>query len=201
MQGIAFVGTRHVRLEWLWSGMRRQRLALTPQPVQKPLRLRLYCLPHAPLSDRCDRSGDWRRNGAQVDIRGDGLGDNVLVGAVPRNVAGLVASVASFASRVKRASTWRSALFGDVTKLATGVALHGLCLAVTGKVVGATTLVASRSTACLESAASAEASLEATSADGSSTTGTNSSRALAVALSYISRLQALMWAGIAPTAK
>jgi hypothetical protein len=104
-------------------------------------------------------------------------------------VSGLVAGVASLASRVERTTTGRSALLADVAKFATGVALHGLRLAVTGEVVGPAALVAGRSPAGLKSTASTEAStLEATSADRcASTSGTSGSRTLTIALSCISR--------------
>lgn len=105
-------------------------------------------------------------------------------------MSGLVASVASLSSRVERTTTGRSALLADVAKFATGIALHGLRLAVTGEVVGPAALVAGRSAAGLESTAPTEAStLEGTSANRcASTSGTNDSWALAVALLCVSRL-------------
>ncbi len=54
----------------------------------------------------------------------------------------LTTLVAGFASSVEGTAVGGGAVSGDVTKLAAGVALHGLCLAIAGEVVGATTLVA-----------------------------------------------------------
>lgn len=75
---------------------------------------------------------------------------NVLVGfavgsllrAVAGDVTGLTALVASLSSRVERAAVGRRAVARDVTELAASVALHGLSLAITGKVVWPAALVA-----------------------------------------------------------
>jgi hypothetical protein len=57
-------------------------------------------------------------------------------------VAGLGALVADLAGGAEGPTVGGSAVPGDVAQLAAGVALHGLGLAVTGEVVGTTTLVA-----------------------------------------------------------
>jgi len=57
-------------------------------------------------------------------------------------VARLAASVAGLAGSVERAAVGSSAVARDVTKLAAGVALHSLSLAVASKVVGSAALVA-----------------------------------------------------------
>ena len=56
------------------------------------------------------------------------------------NFTASVAGLASFA--VQRSSVWRSAVAGDVSEFATGVAFHCLCLAIASVVVWSTTLVA-----------------------------------------------------------
>lgn len=58
-------------------------------------------------------------------------------------MAGLTASVAGLARSVQGTAIGRGTIPRDVTELAAGVALHGLSLAVSGKVVGTTTFVAS----------------------------------------------------------
>ena len=47
-------------------------------------------------------------------------------------MTGFTTLIASLASNVERSSVWRTAIPGDMTKLATSIALHGLGLAVTG---------------------------------------------------------------------
>jgi hypothetical protein len=67
--------------------------------------------------------------------------------AVFRYVAYLAASVAGFGSfTIHGATVWRGAVPGDMAKLATSIALHGLSLAIAGKMVGSAALVASRRT-------------------------------------------------------
>jgi hypothetical protein len=86
-------------------------------------------------------------------------------------VTSLAAAVASLASGVQWAAIGSGAVTGDVTKLAAGVALLGLSLAVTGKVVGSTALVAHGSTTAKASTGTGEATTRSTSttADGSGT--------------------------------
>lgn len=99
----------------------------------------------------------------------------------------LIASVACLARRVEGATSRSSALLADVAQFAASITLHGLRLAVTSEMIGPTAFVACGRAACLETAA-AKATLESTSTNGSTTTNTDSSRALAVALSCVSRL-------------
>jgi hypothetical protein len=62
-------------------------------------------------------------------------------------VAYLAASVTGFASFAIYCTTvWCSTVPGDMAKLAASIALHGLSLAIASKMVGTTTLVASRRT-------------------------------------------------------
>ena len=83
-------------------------------------------------------------------------------------MANLATSVAGLSTLVVDwAAVGSSAVTGDVTELATGVAFHGLSLAITGEVVGAAALVASCGTA-LASEASTETS-KATTGSTSST--------------------------------
>lgn len=68
----------------------------------------------------------------------------VLLRAVARDVSRLAAAVARLAGRVEGAAARSRAVARDVAELAASVALHGLRLAVTGKVVRASALVARR---------------------------------------------------------
>jgi len=65
--------------------------------------------------------------------------------ALAGDVTSLTAAVAGLTSGVEGTAIRRGAVAGDVTQLAAGVALHGLSLAVSGKVVWSTTLVAGSS--------------------------------------------------------
>jgi hypothetical protein len=86
-------------------------------------------------------------------------------------VAGLAALVAGLAGGVERTTVGGGAVARNVAKLAAGIALHGLSLAVTGEVVGATALVASRrARAASEAATTAKGARVATTAHGSATT-------------------------------
>lgn len=89
-----------------------------------------------------------------------------LVGAVARDVAGLAALVAGLAGSVEGTAVGSSAIAGDVTELAAGVALHGLSLAVAGKVVRATALVAGSGASTASKATTSETA-EAATANGS----------------------------------
>lgn len=82
-------------------------------------------------------------------------------------MASLTTLVAGLASSVQRAAVRGSAVTGDVTKLATSVALHGLSLAVAGKVVRSAALVAGSGTgAAADEATTATISAETTTAGG-----------------------------------
>jgi hypothetical protein len=98
------------------------------------------------LGNGRDRSRRLGRDGRAVHVNvglllAVGAG---LLAAVTRDVSGLAALVAGLAGRVERAAVGGGAVARDVSELATGVALHGLRLAVTSKVVGAAALVAGR---------------------------------------------------------
>lgn len=80
-------------------------------------------------------------------------------------MASLTALVASLASGAEGAAVGRGAVAGDVSKLATSVALHSLCLAVTSEVVGTTALVASGHSSTRTAIAAAAMSTETTTAD------------------------------------
>jgi hypothetical protein len=100
------------------------------------------------LSNRGDRGNGSCRNLGEINFVGAGVVDIgllrcVLLRAVAGNVASLTASVAGLAGSVEWAAVGSCAIAGDVTELATSVALHGLSLAIAGKVVGTTALVAS----------------------------------------------------------
>lgn len=100
-------------------------------------------------------------------------------------MSSLTALVAGLASGVERATVGSSAVSGDVTELAAGVALHSLSLAVTSKVVGTTALVASGRARTTGKAASAVATGEATTAHRSTAAhGARANGVRASALSY-----------------
>jgi ABC-type glutathione transport system ATPase component len=82
-------------------------------------------------------------------------------------VSGLTALVAGLSSGVKRAAVGSGAVSGDVAELAAGIALHSLSLAITGKVVGTTALVASGRARATSETTSAVTTGEATTAHGS----------------------------------
>jgi len=94
----------------------------------------------------CDRSNwcDWGNTKIDSITREVTVGS--LLWAVTGNMAGFSALVASLASNVERSSVWCTAIPRDVTELPTSIALHGLSLTVTSKMVWSTALVASSRT-------------------------------------------------------
>ncbi len=127
------------------------------------------CLSHG--SDRGNR-GRARGNSVHVDVGGDLSGGGLLLGAVARDVAGLTALVAGLAGSVEGTAVGGGAVAGDVTELAAGVALHGLSLAIAGKVVGATALVAGSRARAAGEATTREAAVAATAHGGTAAHGT-----------------------------
>ncbi|KAH8646758.1 hypothetical protein BX600DRAFT_155560 [Xylariales sp. PMI_506] len=140
------------------------------------------------LSDR----GDGGSNSSQVNLSRD-LASGSLLGAVAGDVASLAALVAGLASSVERAAVGGGTVTGDVAELAAGVALHGLSLAVTGKVVGSTALVAGgrTGTASGESTTAAETTTVSTAGDGSTAADTDTGRAGA-STGQVARLAAVV---------
>jgi hypothetical protein len=106
-------------------------------------------------------------------------------------VASLTTAVASLASSVERAAVGSSAVAGDVAEFAAGVALHGLSLAITGKVVRATALVAGSRTRTASEAATREASVAATAHRGSAAHGTRAN-GVGTSASKMTRLAAVI---------
>lgn len=149
-----------------------------------PKRLRMH------LSHGGNRSNRGSRDVAQINLGRD-LAGGILLRAIPRDVTGLAALVAGLASSVKRATVGSSAVPGDVAELAAGVALHGLSLAVTGKVVGATALVASSGTGAASETTTAVATGEAAAAHGGATAKSRANRVRAGA-SKVTRLAAVV---------
>lgn len=85
-------------------------------------------------------------------------------------MASLTALVTGLASSVERATVGSSAVARDVAKLSARIALHGLGLAISGKVVGATALVAgSRTGTATETTSAAVATSESTAGDRTAT--------------------------------
>lgn len=111
------------------------------------------------MAHLCHGRDSWSRR--QFDLSGY-LAGGGLLGAVAGDVTSLTALVASLAGSVERSSVRRSAVAGDVAELATGVALHGLSLAVASKVVGAAAFIASGRARVAGEAAASEPSETAT---------------------------------------
>jgi hypothetical protein len=100
----------------------------------------------------------------------------ILLVAFTADMAGLATAIASLASSVEGASIGSSTLAGNVTKLTTSVTLHGLGLAIAGKVVRTTTLVASsRARTTSETTAEATTRTRGTATKTSSSTGSRAS--------------------------
>ena len=145
------------------------------------------------LSDR--RNGvDGRSSGAQIDL---GVADianvpdvpdvaNLAVGCLLRAITGdmasLTALVAGLASSVERAAVGGGAIPRNMSKLAAGIALHGLSLAVPSKVVGATALVAGGRARAAGKTTTSIATKATTADRGSTPTKTNTGRVGAGAL-------------------
>ena len=147
------------------------RLAFVSHELKSPIRI-AYRPPDAlslPLSDRCDGGNRGVLHVAEVNLGGD-LPIGVLLRAVARNVTSLTTLVARLASGVQGATVRSSAVTGNVTKLATGVTFHGLSLAISGKMVGATTLVACSRARASSEASATEAASESTTTHGTTTT-------------------------------
>lgn len=103
--------------------------------------------PGAILIRCCHRLGDGsggRRglDGGLLRSRAEAVAVDLSLGALAGDVAGLAAAVAGLAGSVQRAAVGSGAIARDVAKLAASIALHGLSLAVAGKVVGTAALVA-----------------------------------------------------------
>jgi hypothetical protein len=129
------------------------------------------------LSHGSDRSNGRSRNAANINLlRNLANTGSVLLRAVTRDVSSLTALVASLASSVERTAVRSSAVPRDVTELAAGIALHGLSLAITSKVVGTTTLVASGRARTTSETTTAVATGEATTTHGSTTAHSRTNR-------------------------
>lgn len=101
------------------------------------------------------------RGSRQVNVVGD-FAVGVLLGAIAGDVTGLTALVAGLASSVEGATVGSGAVTRDVAKLAASIALHGLSLAVSRKVVGTTALVAGSRTGATGEGTAAVATVSAT---------------------------------------
>ena len=113
---------------------------------------------------------NWRRDVVDVDLSVD-LTVGVLLRAVARDVAGFTTLIACLAGRVEGATVRSSAVAGDVAKLSASIALHGLSLAVAGKVVGTTALVArGRAGAAGKASTTTETAAVAATRDGATAT-------------------------------
>jgi hypothetical protein len=88
----------------------------------------------------------------------------------------LTTLVAGLTSRVERAAVGSGAVAGDVAQLAASIALHGLSLAVSSKMVGATTLVTGGGTSTASETTAAEATTISTSGNRSASAHADTSR-------------------------
>jgi hypothetical protein len=149
--------------------------------------MRMLNLSHG--GDRSHRSLG-SRNAANIDFRGN-LAVGVLLGAVARDMAGLTALIASLAGSVQRAAIGSGTVAGNVTEFTTSIALHSLSLAITGIVVGTTTLVAcGRTRAASESTSSSKTTaIAATSHRGTAAHGTNRVGAGTLNIQHVSKLR------------
>ncbi|KFY35667.1 hypothetical protein V494_05707 [Pseudogymnoascus sp. VKM F-4513 (FW-928)] len=87
--------------------------------------------------------GDWRNTGDNwVAINIHSHWDSLGLRAVARDMAGLATLVTGLACSVERTAVWCGAVTADVAELAAGETLQCLSLAVSGKVVALTALVA-----------------------------------------------------------
>jgi hypothetical protein len=91
-------------------------------------------------------------------------------------VTGLTTLVAGLASGVEGTAVRGGAVARNVTQLAAGIALHSLRLAVTGKVIGATALVAGSGTGTTAEATSAVAAGKTAAAHGGATAHSRTDR-------------------------
>lgn len=94
-----------------------------------------------------DRGGHGSGNCIAVGLGGLDLGRDhrrrLPLWALSRDVTGLATVITSLAGNAQRTSARGRALLGNMTKLAAGIALHGLRLTIPSEVVGPTALVAS----------------------------------------------------------
>ncbi len=109
------------------------------------------------------RDGSGRRNGRGSCWLGwcgseSSVAVDLGLGAFPGYVPGFAAPVAGFAGRVERAAVRCGAVARYVAKLAAGIALHRLCLAVTRVMVRPSAFVAG-GRSCPSSVSAAEASI------------------------------------------
>lgn len=113
-------------------------------------------------------------NAVDIDLGVD-FTIGVLLRAIARDMTGLAALITGLAGSVERTAVGSSAITRDMSQLATGVALHGLSLTVTSKVVGTTALVArGRAGTAGEATTAAKTATIAASGDGWPTTANSS---------------------------
>jgi hypothetical protein len=144
----------------------------------------LYALSHGG-----NGSNRGSRDAANVDLRRDlSNSGGALLGAIARDVSSLAALVACLAGSVEGTAVGSGAVSGDVTELAAGVALHSLSLAITGKVVGATALVASGRARATGETTSAVATGEAAATHRSTTAHRTRANGVGAGASKMTRL-------------
>lgn len=138
--------------------------------------------------DTRDAAGNAHRN--TRDTRH--VTSSSLLGAVARDVASLTTLVAGLTSSVQRSAVGGRAVARDVSELAAGITLHSLSLAVTGKVVGATALVAGGSPRTGETATAAKATSVGSTANRRTSTAHVDAGGVGACASQMARLAAVV---------
>lgn len=115
--------------------------------------------------------GDWRNSGDNwVAINIHSHWDSLGLRAVARDMAGFATLVTGLACSVERTAVWCGAVTADVAELAACETLQCLSLAVSGKVVALTALVAGGWARALESSSAwGESTLESAARSESTT--------------------------------
>lgn len=155
----------------------------------------------------CHRGDGSHRSGSSGNTANIDLGGHLAVGILLRAVAGdvtsLAALVAALAGSVERTAVGGRAVARNVTKLAAGIALHGLSLAITSVVIGTTALVASgRARSACEPTASGESAGESAAAHWSAAAhGANGVGASASKMTRLATVVAAAAGGVAAQAK
>lgn len=137
----------------------------------------------------------WNNTSRTADSRSIAISGSLLR-AVSGDVSSFATLVAGLARSVQGAAVGGSAVARNMAQLAASIALHGLSLAISREVVGATTLVASsRASTSGETATSTEAATEASTSNRRATGNTNTG-GIGACASQVARLTAV----VAPSA-
>lgn len=94
--------------------------------------------------------------------------NSFVLRAITRNMASLATPIAGLSSSTQRAAIRGIAVATNMTELTTGIALHCLSLAVSGKMIGTSTLIAGSRACPTETTATEGRATKATTSDGTS---------------------------------